>query len=67
MAKAEKIAYTVGEAALACGVSEPVIRRAQAKGDIVYHYPTSRPVILADDLREWLAATPVERNSEQAS
>ena len=56
-----KIAYTVSEAAAACGVSEPVIRRAQAKGDLVYHYPTSRPVILADDLREWIATAPVER------
>lgn len=57
-----KIAYTVAEAAAACGVSEPVIRRAQAKGDIVYHYPTSRPVILAEDLREWVASAPVERS-----
>ena len=56
-----KIAYTVAEAAAACGVSEPVIRRAQAKGDLVYHYPTSRPVILADDLREWIESKPVER------
>jgi hypothetical protein len=55
-----KIAYTIPEAAVACGVSEPVIRRAHAKGDIVYHYPTSRPVIMADDLRDWLASKPVE-------
>lgn len=58
---ADKIAYTVAEAAAACGVSEPVIRRAVAKGDLAFHYPTSRPVLLADDLREWVAASPTER------
>lgn len=57
----EKIAFTVQEAAVAAGVSEPVIRRAVDKGDLVFHYPTSRPVVLAEDLRDWIADSPVER------
>lgn len=62
-----KIAYTVQEAADACGVSEQVVRRAVGKGDLTFHYPTSRPVLLAEDLRDWIATAPVERPEKRAS
>lgn len=62
-----KIAYTVQEAAASCGVSEPVIRRAVDKGDLTFHYPTSRPVLLAEDLRDWISTAPVERPEKKAS
>lgn len=55
---AEKLAYTYDEAALACGVSVDVIRRAVNKGDLIPVYPTRRPVIQADELREWLTTQP---------
>jgi len=60
-----KIAYTITEAADACGVSEPIIRRAIAAGDITARYPTSRPVIEADELRDWLTTRPTEKASEK--
>ena len=54
----DKLAYTIKEAATACGVSEPVIRRAIAAGDLVPSYPTSRPVIPRAELESWLASLP---------
>lgn len=62
-----KIAYTVQEAAESCGVSEPVIRRAVENGDLTFHYPTSRPVLLAEDLRDWIATAPLVRPKKKAS
>lgn len=56
-----KIAYTIAEAAAACGVSEPVIRRAIRKGDLVPRFPTSRPVIPADELDDWIKSAPTQR------
>jgi excisionase family DNA binding protein len=56
-----KLAYTITEAAEACGVSHDVIRRAIAKGSIVARYPTARPVIPVDELRDWIESAPTER------
>ena len=58
-----KISFTITDAAAAVGVSEPVIRRALAKGNLVAHYPTTRPVILADDLRDWIDSAPTDRRA----
>lgn len=55
-----KLAYTLDEAAEACGVSKDVIKRAIARGDLVPVYPTSRPVLLAADLLAWLQSLPSE-------
>ena len=52
------LAYTIADAAAAVGVSDRVIRRAIDKGDLTVRYPTSRPIILADELRDWLATLP---------
>ena len=49
---------TIADAADAVGVSDRVIRRAIDKGDLSVRYPTSRPIILADELRDWLATRP---------
>jgi hypothetical protein len=57
---AARIAYTYADAAEATGVSIDVIRRAVRAGDLVPAYPTTRPVLLADDLRDWLRACPSE-------
>lgn len=58
-----KLAYTYAEAASACGVSEKVIQRAVQCGDLVPRYPTSRPVLLVDDLRGWLESAPTQRRA----
>lgn len=55
------IAYTVADAAEAVGVSPDVIRRAIRAGAIEVRYPTARPVIPADSLREWFRGLPTER------
>jgi hypothetical protein len=62
-----RISYTYAEAAEACGVSKDVIRGAVRRGDLVAHYPTARPVILADDLRDWMTATPTALKEKEAS
>lgn len=55
------VSYTFGAAAAVVGVSIDVIRAAYHAGDLIAHFPTSRPVILADDLKAWIAATPTAR------
>ena len=52
---------TFTDAAEAAGVSVDVIRRAVHGCELVAHYPTARPVILRDDLVEWVRRTPTER------
>lgn len=58
-----RIAYTLTDAAEATGLSERSIADAIRRGDLVAHYPTKRPQILADDLRDWIASAPTERAS----
>lgn len=55
---ADRLAYTYDDAARAVGVSVKVIRRAVRAGHLAPVYPTSRPVILADDLADWLRSRP---------
>ena len=56
-----KLALTIPNAAGACDVSTQVIRRAIDKLDLVAVYPSTRPVILVEDLTEWLKSRPTER------
>jgi hypothetical protein len=55
------LAYTIEEAAVACGVSVRTLNRAIARGDITRKYPTSYPVIMADELHAWLESLPVDK------
>lgn len=57
------LAYSVQDAAAATGVSPDVIRRAIKAGNLPVKYPTTRPVVLVDDLRAWLESSPTERAS----
>jgi hypothetical protein len=59
----ERKAYTLAEAAAVAGVGLTVIKEACDRGDLIKRYPTSRPVILADDLESWLRSLPTERRS----
>ncbi len=61
------VAFDVKGAAAASGISEQVIRRAINAGDLLPHYPDvdgrqiDKPLILADDLRAWIARGRTER------
>lgn len=57
------ISYTIPEAALATGYSETVIRAAIEAEDIEPHYVGTKPVVLADDLTEWIRSLPTARVS----
>ena len=59
-----KIAYTLEEAAAACGYSVDTIRRAVRKSEMVARYANSKPVIMASELTEWLESKPTEAPSK---
>lgn len=56
----EKAAYTIPQAAEAYGVSHNVIRAHIKAGNLIARYPTSRPVIGAEELDAWFQALPSE-------
>lgn len=45
------------------GHSVDVIRRAVRAGDLVPRYPTSKPVLLVEDLRAWVTRSPTEKKT----
>jgi hypothetical protein len=56
------ISYSIPEAVDATGLSETVIKDALKSGDLVKHYPVpSKPVILAEDLADWIRNSPTGR------
>ena len=55
---APKVAYNVQEAAKEVGLSTTAIRAAIRTGHLVAKYPTSRPLILAEDLAAWVGSAP---------
>lgn len=57
----ERKAYTLPEAALVAGVGLTVIKEAADSGELIKRYPTSRPVILAAELDDWLKSRPTEK------
>lgn len=58
---AAPVAHTIPEAARIAGVSVRTLRYAIERGEIDVRYPTSRPVILRDDVLAWLATAPTVR------
>jgi len=56
----DKKAYTIADAAAAYGVSQDTLRRAIRRNDLAVKYPTSKPVIAAEELASWFAALPSE-------
>lgn len=60
MSAPAKFAFTIQEAAAAYGVSADVIRAHIKRGELAARYPTSRPVIDAEELASWFAALPSE-------
>lgn len=59
----ERKAYSLAEAAAVAGVSLFTVKEACDRGDLVKRYPSSRPVILAEDLESWLRSLPTARRS----
>jgi hypothetical protein len=56
------VSYSIPEAAEAVGVGETAIKEAIDAGLLQRRYVTpSKPVILADDLIEWVRCSPTER------
>lgn len=59
----DRVSYNYDEAAAATGVSRDTIKNAVNAGHLVPRYPTSRPVLLAEDLRHWIENSPTERRA----
>lgn len=59
------IAFTIESAATATPFSRDIIRAAIQAGDLVVHYREggSHPIILADDLVDWIRTLPTEKAS----
>lgn len=63
----EPISFDWRGASAATGLSADMIMRAVRAGDLVAHYPVidgrtvAKPLILANDLRAWIASGPTER------
>lgn len=55
-----KLAYNLKEAAEATGYSTDTIRRAIRNSDLTARYANSKPVILKDELEDWLRSLPTE-------
>lgn len=56
----QKLAYTFEEAGEAIGVSAATIRKLVRDSYLIAKYPTSRPVILVEDLRSYIESCPDE-------
>ena len=61
MTTKDRVSYSIPEAAEATGVSIDTIKRAIRAGRLVARYPTSRGVLLCDELRDWIENSPTER------
>lgn len=63
------VSYSIDTAVAASGLSRNVVQRAMRSGDLVVHYPNiggeqvGKPLILAEDLRAWIAAGKTEREA----
>ena len=55
----EPLAYTIAEAVKAAAVSRTELYRAVGRGELVLRKRGKRSIILADELRRWLASLPI--------
>ena len=55
-----KLAYSLEEAEAATGYSQRTLRRAIADDKLIARYANSKPVITADELKNWLDNLPTE-------
>jgi len=55
-----RLAYTIDEAAAATGYSASTIRTAIRRNNLLARYANTKPVILIDELQDWLRSLPTE-------
>lgn len=55
---AQRIAVNRDQAAELVGLSKDSIVRAIRAGQLIEHYVSAKPVILVQDLRDWIASAP---------
>lgn len=55
-----KLAYNLEEAAEATGYSTSTLRIAIRRNDLIARYANTKPVILAEELLDWLRSLPTE-------
>lgn len=55
-----KLAYNLDEAAAATGYSTSTLRIAIRRNDLVARYANTKPVLLAEELLDWLRSLPTE-------
>ena len=58
---AEVLSVTVPQAAKLTGISRDILSLAQKRGELIYRYPSSSPVIRLVDLNAYLEALPTHR------
>lgn len=63
MSNLSPYALNIKNAAEYANVSRDVISAAIKTGDLIAHYPTSRPVIKVTELQNWIDSTPTEPKS----
>ncbi|MGN5733132.1 hypothetical protein [Arthrobacter psychrochitiniphilus] len=61
-----KLAYNLEEAAEATGYSVSTLRIAIRRNNLIASYANTKPVILAEELRDWLKSLPTEPRSGHA-
>lgn len=57
----EPISYDLPAAAAAVGLSDRTLRDAIADGSLTAHYLGRKPLVLREDLVEWIRSLPTER------
>ncbi|MDQ1059114.1 hypothetical protein QFZ23_003015 [Arthrobacter globiformis] len=55
-----KLAYNLEEAATATGYTVSTLRIAIRRHDLLARYANTKPIILADELQDWLRSLPTE-------
>ena len=58
------VSYDIPGAALATGLSASRLREYIANGDLAVHYSGTKPVVLRDELAEFIAALPSEKKGK---
>lgn len=55
------LALSIPDAAAAVSVSRDVLQLAIKRGELIAHYPNSKPLIRLVDLEAWLDSLPTEK------
>ena len=61
----EPISYELDAAAAATGLSKRTLQEAIAANDLIAHYSGTKPVVLHDDLHEWVESLPTTKPSDR--